>query len=436
MASHTAKLRRHAESSGSNTLDESFVSLGTPLPSLSATTSSGAPKRDANEFLPVWQQEVRDEQGRRRLHGAFTGGFSAGYFNTVGSKEGWKPSQFKSSRGNKFAGKKQTAEDFMDAEDLEEMRNSKEFKTTSTFAGEQKGKGKEVDPFAHLGAIAAAAGGLAPTSSAEDEDVPSTFGADLVKPSSGRAGEKIMQKMGWKPGQGVGPRVSRRRRRQIAAELGITLAEDADEEEADGHLFAPPDRPLVLFPPRDTRAGLGYTRTHTSLARPASSASAKRKAPGSLPTGASFGLGALNDFEADDEDVYAPSSLSHSRTLGGDDLLSDEETPRSRSGPAPPTTRGFFRDGTPMLRNFSPATSDASARTRGADWFKPPDVPQGWEPDPQKLWREMERLRLGHPPASSSSTMLNADDVRSRLLQAPAPEQPLRMAETYSAARS
>jgi hypothetical protein len=32
--------------------------------------------------------QVKDEKGRRRLHGAFTGGFSAGYFNTVGSKEG------------------------------------------------------------------------------------------------------------------------------------------------------------------------------------------------------------------------------------------------------------------------------------------------------------------------------------------------------------
>lgn len=31
---------------------------------------------------------VTDEEGRRRFHGAFTGGFSAGYFNTVGSKEG------------------------------------------------------------------------------------------------------------------------------------------------------------------------------------------------------------------------------------------------------------------------------------------------------------------------------------------------------------
>ncbi|KAI3709790.1 hypothetical protein L2E82_39556 [Cichorium intybus] len=31
---------------------------------------------------------VRDEEGRTRFHGAFSGGFSAGYFNTVGSKEG------------------------------------------------------------------------------------------------------------------------------------------------------------------------------------------------------------------------------------------------------------------------------------------------------------------------------------------------------------
>lgn len=32
--------------------------------------------------------QVRDEEGRRRFHGAFTGGYSAGYYNTVGSKEG------------------------------------------------------------------------------------------------------------------------------------------------------------------------------------------------------------------------------------------------------------------------------------------------------------------------------------------------------------
>jgi G patch domain-containing protein 1 len=44
------------------------------------------------------ENAVVDEKGRRRFHGAFTGGFSAGYYNTVGSAEGWKPATFVSSR--------------------------------------------------------------------------------------------------------------------------------------------------------------------------------------------------------------------------------------------------------------------------------------------------------------------------------------------------
>ena len=54
-----------------------------------------------NAGKPGWQQEVFDSEGRKRLHGAFTGGFSAGYFNTVGSKEGWTPATFVSSRSNR-----------------------------------------------------------------------------------------------------------------------------------------------------------------------------------------------------------------------------------------------------------------------------------------------------------------------------------------------
>jgi len=46
------------------------ITLGTELP----------PDEDADDgsFVPVWKQTVTDERGRRRLHGAFTGGFSAG----------------------------------------------------------------------------------------------------------------------------------------------------------------------------------------------------------------------------------------------------------------------------------------------------------------------------------------------------------------------
>ena len=38
--------------------------------------------------ISIHEQTVSDAQGRLRFHGAFTGGFSAGYFNSVGTKEG------------------------------------------------------------------------------------------------------------------------------------------------------------------------------------------------------------------------------------------------------------------------------------------------------------------------------------------------------------
>lgn len=86
---------------------------------------------------------MRDEQGRRRLHGAFTGGFSAGYYNTVGSKEGmyiqhpvaliktncplgWTPQTFVSSRSDRAKAKSARPEDFMDEEDLAELREGRE----------------------------------------------------------------------------------------------------------------------------------------------------------------------------------------------------------------------------------------------------------------------------------------------------------------------
>lgn len=65
-----------------------------------------------------YTQEAKDAKGKKRFHGAFTGGFSAGYFNTVDTKEGWAPSaRFVSSKSSK--GKyTQSILDFMDEEDL------------------------------------------------------------------------------------------------------------------------------------------------------------------------------------------------------------------------------------------------------------------------------------------------------------------------------
>jgi G patch domain-containing protein 1 len=77
--------------------------------------------RPTKQVAKIWEQEVVDTEGRRRFHGAFTGGYSAGYYNSVGSAEGWAPKEFKSSRSNR-AEVKQAAEDFMDEDDLVAVR--------------------------------------------------------------------------------------------------------------------------------------------------------------------------------------------------------------------------------------------------------------------------------------------------------------------------
>lgn len=71
--------------------------------------------------VTIEDQYAYDAQGRRRFHGAFTGGFSAGYFNTVGTRDGWRPQQFKSSRSSKAENVTQRPEDFMDEEDTSQF---------------------------------------------------------------------------------------------------------------------------------------------------------------------------------------------------------------------------------------------------------------------------------------------------------------------------
>jgi G patch domain-containing protein 1 len=67
--------------------NESFILFGTEFPEPTEKERRQGIE-DPGKFQPVWNQQVTDEKGRRRFHGAFTGGYSAGYYNTVGSKEG------------------------------------------------------------------------------------------------------------------------------------------------------------------------------------------------------------------------------------------------------------------------------------------------------------------------------------------------------------
>ncbi|XP_055317204.1 G patch domain-containing protein 1 homolog [Sitodiplosis mosellana] len=96
--------------------------------------------------ITLADQIAVDSNGKRRFHGAFTGGFSAGFWNTVGSREGWTPSEFKSSRGEKASQRVQRPSDFMDDEDMGEFGIAPQrIQTTEDFApseGRQKNKRK------------------------------------------------------------------------------------------------------------------------------------------------------------------------------------------------------------------------------------------------------------------------------------------------------
>ncbi|KAJ3768207.1 hypothetical protein FB446DRAFT_817640 [Lentinula raphanica] len=113
--------------------------------------------RDTGEFV----------SGRRRLHGAFTGGFSAGYFDTT----------FVSSRSD--CAKKNAAkpEDFMDREDLQDIRDIQKIVDTTD----------EIMDFV--------TGKQAPLTTA--------FRSAMLPPTNESVGARILKKMGWRVGQGI-----------------------------------------------------------------------------------------------------------------------------------------------------------------------------------------------------------------------------------------
>ncbi|RMZ86766.1 hypothetical protein DV736_g6006, partial [Chaetothyriales sp. CBS 134916] len=272
------------------------VLYGTPLPPLDDRV------RDDGSFVPVWKQEVRDDRGRKRLHGAFTGGFSAGYFNTVGSKEGWAPSSFVSSRQQRAKDgreqRQQRREDFMDEEDLREAEESKQLSIADGFAG----FGTEHDERRRAGL------------------------KDIFRPVGETAGMRLLKRMGWKEGQGIGPMIKRK------ADLGDDN-ELFDDDEL--HTFAPDDVNMLSFVQKNDRKGLGFEgeTTVSSLRR-------TRRQPGldesddeevgpkrggigtpKLPKRrGGIGVGIFNDTGSDDDDdPYSMGpKISYNKIIGGD----------------------------------------------------------------------------------------------------------------------
>ncbi|KAL6717997.1 hypothetical protein ACLMJK_004082 [Lecanora helva] len=361
-----------------------YVIYGTPLPPLDPDT------RDDGSYVPVWKQEVTDEQGRKRLHGAFTGGFSAGYFNTVGSKEGWMPSAFVSSRSNRKKNDPQSyqkPEDFMDEEDLAEAEEARKLDTADNFAG--------------LG-------------SAADHKYQDDSFMGILRTTGTTMGMKLMQKMGWREGQGVGPKS----RRKARVNEDQSLQGDSGQEM---HLFAPENSEMISFIRKTDRKGLGHEGEDkldgVSFSTNAHKPQDMSNTDGNIAVGleslsngnvikkkkperkGGFGTGVLNDNGSDDEDPYSMGpQISYNRTIGGDKKKKKKaETSRSSANPllnskpvfiskqvsAAKSATNFRKchdgrlplDGFVLSSNSDPLSSIISLDGK----YPPPTIPQDWK---------------------------------------------------------
>ncbi|THH12066.1 hypothetical protein EW145_g253 [Phellinidium pouzarii] len=394
----TSRLKRKLNDLGVDTAGskatENFCLIGTPLPLLDKS-------RDTGEFVPIWKQDVRDEKGRRRLHGAFTGGFSAGYFNSVGSKEGWAPATFTSSRTDRSKKKTARPEDFMDEEDLAELRDSQKLvDTTEEMDLDFWDRSRKIE-----------------TGETEKDSITSTLEATLLPAPRDSVGAQILKKMGWRLGHGIGPKVTyEQRKRQLALLQGASALRDnqedaGDHEEAKKHLYPALDTKVPSFRKKDNRHGLGYAPGKGLMEIESAESSDKAGQEASISAG--FGLGALNDADEDDLDVYDRDSVRVNRRLAYDE---DEDKERiiisSRSKIARKDRpislkastlnnqaagrRTAFRNGVPCLPQFmiaeKPVTED--------QWFPPPKVPEGWSPNPQRVWmQDKENIKTAQDTA-------------------------------------
>ncbi|XP_066592030.1 G patch domain-containing protein 1 homolog [Prorops nasuta] len=295
--------------------EENFAKFGVPLEPLD---EDNIPRKKA---ITIEEQFAYDAQGRRRFHGAFTGGFSAGYFNSVGTRDGWRPQQFKSSRSSKAENVSQRPEDFMDEEDTSEFGIApKGIRATSDYVDHgQKGKKRERSQQNSTGPI---------------PGIPVL--QELLKPAMESVGVVLLKKMGWKPGQGIGPRLTKKEKAKMkyhnekVKTYGCALPKSVQKEASTGSdesdlemdiTLAPDDYEPYRCNPKDNYFGIGYTGLdrnpvlsgHVNLFDlPAFNIQDKNKKLSIR--GQAFGVGA---FEADDDDIYEREDMSrYDFTLG------------------------------------------------------------------------------------------------------------------------
>uniref|UniRef100_A0A8R1E0V3 G-patch domain-containing protein n=1 Tax=Caenorhabditis japonica TaxID=281687 RepID=A0A8R1E0V3_CAEJA len=244
---------------------------------------------------PIHEEIATDERGKRRFHGAFTGGFSAGYWNTVGSKHGWVPQVFSSSRDARGDKVKQKAEDFMDAEDLGEYGiGNRSIKQTSTFGDSGAGQKRKM------------------AWERESVNTVAQLFEDVVKPVSNSIGVRMLRSMGWREGRGIGLANVKQKQQRGGASAEAQFDREQAAKVAPSHEFANEDVLVQQLTPLTGSHGIGYqglrqtTVLDESYGRTALALKSGKKNSKGIK-GQAFGVGA---FEEEDESVYSNYDLS------------------------------------------------------------------------------------------------------------------------------
>ncbi|OQR68258.1 G patch domain-containing protein 1-like [Tropilaelaps mercedesae] len=268
---------------------ENYTHYGTPLREL-----------DDEEGPKKFQDDtVRDGRGRRRFHGAFTGGFSAGYFNSVGTKEGWTPQNFVSSRAKRaenIGG--QRPEDFMDSEDFGEMGIAPQRIQLREGVRTRDG-GNSQPEYSRTAGVG---------SQRELLQAPLIR---MLTTDRESIGVRILRSMGWRPGRGLGPSICLKA--SYGPQLPTSISGEAEigpDEVADDILQAI----NTVSGGKDNVWGLGYSpaqrldlfgeridRERVTM----STATVEGRRLGIR--GQAFGVGA---FEDDDEDIYGREDMT------------------------------------------------------------------------------------------------------------------------------
>ena len=277
----------------------------------------------------------------------------------------------------------QKPEDFMDDEDIADAEEAKKLQTAESFAG--------------FGTNA--------------EDVRrNDVVMDIMKTTGETMGVKLLKRMGWKEGQGIGPKVRRK------AKLDEGDDPDGNRNSAQQiHLFAPEDSESISLVRKTDRKGLGFegegrldrSGPNASTASPEKDGGDDDTAIGPLGLNrksknkksqarSGFGVGVLNDDGSGDDDPYSMGpKISYNRVVGGDKkikpnigrpsanpLLKNKPVFISKKTTSLNPTSRYRRchdgrlplDGFILSSGINQSPSASQNRT-----YPPPKIPEGWK---------------------------------------------------------